>query len=107
MKDDVKPVAFGIRREELMQWKESVKRGEIAYLTHYWYEPRFPQFHTVTKVGCSDLERLAAWCIKYDLPPHYIHHRFAYPHFDLIGPKQKEILQSEQQWAQLERFGML
>ena len=27
-------MAFGIRRHELAAWKEKVKRGEIAFLTH-------------------------------------------------------------------------
>lgn len=35
-------MAFGIKREEMKQWKASVARGEIAYLTHYWVDPRFP-----------------------------------------------------------------
>jgi hypothetical protein len=99
-------MAFGITREELRQWKEQVSRGEIAYLTHYWFEPRFPECRTVTKVGCSDVERLAAWCMEHDLNPRYIHRRKPYPHFDLIGDKQKEILRKERLWDQLIRFGL-
>jgi hypothetical protein len=30
--------------------------------------------------------------------------RDEYPHFDLIGPRQKEILMKEQLWDQIERF---
>ncbi len=100
-------MAFGINREELSQWKAAVNKGEIAFLTHYWYDPRFPNFNTVTKVGCSDVNRLSEWCIANDLPPKYIHNRNPFPHFDLIGPKQKEILQQEQLWTQLKRFGMM
>jgi hypothetical protein len=100
-------MAFGISREELMQWKNAVKRGELAFLTHYWYEPRYPGIRTVTKVGCSNLERLSQWCVNNGLNPKYIHNRPPYPHFDLIGPKQKEILQKEQLWRQIERFRIL
>ncbi|OAB45178.1 hypothetical protein [Paenibacillus antarcticus] len=100
-------MAFGINREELSQWKAAVNRGEIAYLTHYWVDPRFPNINTVTKVGCADLERLSKWCIANELPPKYIHHRTMFPHFDLIGPKQRDILIQEQLWSHLERFGMI
>lgn len=97
-------MAFGINRQELLQWKEAVSRGEIAFLTHYWLDPRFPSVKTVTKVGCSDVDKLAAWCRRYGLNPAYIHHRPPYPHFDLLGPKQSEILRMEGQWEQLNRF---
>ncbi|UUZ79653.1 hypothetical protein LJK88_31755 [Paenibacillus sp. P26] len=100
-------MAFGITREELMAWKEAVSRGEIALITHYWYDPRFPDVTTVTKAGCSDLDRLTAWCVKYGLNPRYIHRRSQFPHYDLIGPKQVEILQKEQRWDQLGRFKLL
>lgn len=99
-------MAFGIKREELMRWKERVEQGEIAYLTHYWFEPRFPQYRTVTKVGCSDVGKLTEWCLANGLNPKYIHHRQPFPHFDLIGPKQKEILQREQLWEHVARFGL-
>ena len=97
-------MAFGISRAELAAWKQAVTRGEIAYLTHYWTDPRFPNMHTVTKVGCSDLDKLRAWCISHDLPPQYIHHRLPYPHFDLLGPKQKEILAEAGLHSHIERF---
>jgi hypothetical protein len=97
-------MAFGITREELSQWKDAVTRGEIAFLTHFWIEPRFPGIRSVTKVGCSDIERLSQWCLAHGLDPKYIHRRPPFPHFDLIGPKQKEILQKERMWDQLERF---
>lgn len=100
-------MAFGIDREELHRWKQAVSRGEIAYLTHYWLDPRFPGINTVTKVGCSDLNRLEAWCRQHGLSPDYIHHRAHFPHFDLIGPKQREILIQEELWDQLERFSLL
>jgi hypothetical protein len=47
-------LAFGVKRHELRHWQEAVSRGEIAYLTHYWTDTRFPSVRTVTKVGCSD-----------------------------------------------------
>lgn len=97
-------MAFGINREELNRWKRSVANGQIAFLTHYWHDPRFPQFRTVTKVGCADLRRLAAWCRSHGLDPRHIHHRPPYPHFDLIGPRQAEILMRERLWSHLDRF---
>jgi len=97
-------MAFGITRAEMKRWKDKVLRGEIAYLTHYWLDPRFPGVRTVTKVGCSDLDKLSAWCESYGLDSRYIHQRQPYPHFDLIGPKQREILLLEQQSDQLKRF---
>jgi hypothetical protein len=100
-------VAFGISREELDRWKEAVARGEIAFLTHYWVDPRFPGIKSVTKVGCANLEVLSAWCTAHGLNPAYIHKRSPFPHFDLMGPKQKEILQKEQLLEQLKRFRLL
>lgn len=100
-------MAFGITRIELNAWKEAVARGEIAFLTHYWYDPRFPQCHTVTKVGCADLDKLKLWCTDRGLNPEYIHHRETFPHYDLIGSKQKEILLREQLWDHLQRFKLL
>lgn len=100
-------MAFGINRQELNQWKQAVSRGEIAYLTHYWLDPRFPGIKTVTKVGCNDLARLEDWCLRHDLSPAYIHHRPPFPHFDLLGPKQRDILIQEQLWEQLNRFHLL
>jgi hypothetical protein len=100
-------VAFGITREELEKWKEAVSRGEIAFLTHFWIDPRFPDITTVTKVGCANLEVLSEWCAANGLNPKYIHNRPPFPHFDLIGPKQKEILKKENMWEQLKRFRLL
>ncbi|MEW9701662.1 hypothetical protein [Paenibacillus sp. SI8] len=97
-------MAFGIRRAELHSWQEAVLRGEIAFLTHYWLDERFAGIRTVTKVGCANLERLSAWCVANGLNPRYIHNRPPYPHFDLIGPKQREILEREEQWEQISRF---
>lgn len=99
-------MAFGITREELDRWKEAVERGEIAFLTHFWIEPRFPGIKTVTKVGCADREKLAEWCEANGLSPRYIHDRPPFPHYDLIGPKQIEILQKEKLWDHLRRFGL-
>ncbi|OIJ16801.1 hypothetical protein BKP37_04525 [Anaerobacillus alkalilacustris] len=97
-------MAFGIKREELIAWKEKVQRGEIAYLTHYWYDPRFPDCKTVTKVGCADLERLSNWGKQYNIPTKYIDNRSKYPHFDLLGIRQIEILTKENMLDQLSRF---
>jgi hypothetical protein len=100
-------VAFGITREELNKWKQAVTRGEIAFLTHYWVDARFPGIKTVTKVGCANRERLSAWCHDHGLNPAYIHDRPPFPHYDLLGDKQKEILQKEGLWDHLERFRIL
>lgn len=54
-------MAFGIKRHEIKEWKRKIDAGEIAFLTHYWLDDRFPGSKTVTKVGCHDLERLADW----------------------------------------------
>jgi hypothetical protein len=97
-------MAFGISRKELTDWKEAVARGEISFLTHFWYDVRFPNYTSITKVGCANMETLMLWCIKNDLNPQYIHKRNNFPHFDVIGPKQKEILQSEGLWEHLKRF---
>ncbi|BDG35624.1 hypothetical protein HT574_15580 [Parageobacillus sp. VR-IP] len=97
-------MAFGIRRWELMEWKEKVKRGEIAFLTHYWYDERFPEYTSVTKVGCSDIEKLAAWGKQYGLRKEWIHRRGEFSHFDLLGETQKEILQQEGLTEHLLRF---
>ncbi len=99
-------MAFGIKREELRKWKEAVLKGEIAFLTHYWVDPRFPDTKTVTKVGCANLERLSTWCKAHGLNPTYIHDRPPFPHYDLIGPKQKEILEKEGLWDHVTRFGI-
>ncbi|MBA2875474.1 hypothetical protein [Thermaerobacillus caldiproteolyticus] len=97
-------MAFGIRKQELDAWKEKVQNGEIAFLTHFWYDPRFPEYTTVTKVGCGDVNKLAAWGIKYGLRKEWIHQRNSFPHFDLLGEKQKNILQQEGLIDHIERF---
>jgi hypothetical protein len=89
-------MAFGLRREELNAWKKRIDAGEIAFLTHYWIDKRFPQANTVTKVGCSDINKLKKWGTQYGLRPEWIHYRKdGYSHFDLIGEIQKSILQKE------------
>ncbi len=97
-------LAFGINRKELQSWKLKVKNGEIAFITHYWLDDRFPGCHTVTKVGCNDIDKLTAWGRKYGLQAKWIHQRHTYPHFDLFGDLQKEILMKENLWEQIERF---
>ncbi|OXM83773.1 hypothetical protein [Paenibacillus rigui] len=97
-------MAFGIKRNELQLWKEAVSRGELAFLTHYWIDPRFPDIKSVTKVGCSDLDKLSDWCTSHGLNPQYIHHRQPFPHYDLMGSKQIEILRKEQLYSHLDRF---
>jgi hypothetical protein len=89
-------VAFGIGKKELREWKEKIDKGEIAFLTHYWLDDRFPGCKTVTKVGCSDLEKLKRWGISHGLKPEWIDIRKdGYSHFDLLGDRQKQILAKE------------
>lgn len=89
-------MAFGIKRVDVVAWKQEIDQGQIAFLTHYWLDDRFPGCKTVTKVGCNDLERLAEWGKKYGLKKEWIHHRKdGYSHFDLLGARQKEILKAE------------
>ncbi|MGG1576010.1 hypothetical protein [Fictibacillus sp. NRS-1165] len=99
-------MAFGLTRQELNEWKKKASDGEVAFITHFWYDPRFPDVKTVTKVGCSNLHILEDWGKKYGLKKEWVHHRHGYPHFDLMGQKQKEILQSEKLIHQLERLLM-
>jgi hypothetical protein len=89
-------VAFGIGKKELREWKDKIDSGEIAFLTHYWLDDRFPGCKTVTKVGCSDLEKLKKWGTSHGLLPEWIDIRKdGYSHFDLLGDRQKEILARE------------
>lgn len=97
-------MAFGINRTELIQWKNAVMNGQIAFLTHFWTDERFPGSFTVTKVGCNDLDKLIAWGKKYGLKTNWIHNHKEFPHFDLFGEQQKSILQREEQWEQINRF---
>ncbi|WP_339227866.1 hypothetical protein NSQ77_20125 [Oceanobacillus sp. FSL K6-2867] len=97
-------MAFGIKRSELLAWKENVTNGNIDFLTHYWIDERFPGCNTVTKVGCNDLDKLIAWGKNYGLQKDWIHQDDIYPHFDLFGERQREILQRENQWEQIDRF---
>lgn len=89
-------LAFGIKRKELQLWKKEIDEGKIAFLTHYWIDDRFPGCNTVTKVGCHDLNKLAAWGEQYGLKREWIHNRKdGYSHFDLIGEREKDILMKE------------
>ncbi|MEW4218467.1 hypothetical protein [Rossellomorea marisflavi] len=100
-------MAFGINRSELNQWKARVEQGEIAFLTHYWLDSRFPDAKTVTKAGCSNLNALIEWGIGYGLKPEWIDHRHSgYPHFDLLGDKQLQVLLAEGLEDHIERFQM-
>ncbi|RSL33276.1 hypothetical protein D7Z54_11670 [Salibacterium salarium] len=97
-------MAFGINRRELNDWKQKATAGEIAFITHYWYDPRFPECHSVTKVASSNLKKLAEWGAQYGLKSEWIHQRESFPHFDLLGDKQVQILKEEGKHSQLQRF---
>jgi len=97
-------MAFGIKRDELYRWKSAVKNGEIAFLTHYWMDERFPDCYTVTKVGCRDMDKLIEWGKTHGLRENWIDCDPDYPHFDLFGEHQKRILEKENKLEQLDRF---
>ncbi|TMU87420.1 hypothetical protein FGG79_04645 [Bacillus sp. BHET2] len=98
-------MAFGLHKQELWDWKRRVKRGEIAFLTHYWLDDRFPNARSVTKVGCSNIKTLSQWGEKYGLKKEWIHEREdGYPHFDLIGDIQLDILLKEGLHEHIARF---
>ncbi|RSK27145.1 hypothetical protein EJF36_09785 [Bacillus sp. HMF5848] len=97
-------MAFGVSKRELNEWKRTVLQGDIAFLTHYWYDSRFPHLRTVTKVGCSDIQLLVTWGLKYELKKEWIHHYRQLPHFDLMGEKQLKILQAEGLIEHIKRF---
>lgn len=97
-------MAFGINREELIRWKQRVKSGEIALLTHYWQDSRFKGCYTVTKAGCNDINKLIDWGIQYDLKKEWIDYHSKYPHFDLFGNIQKNILLKEGYNHHIHRF---
>lgn len=97
-------MAFGITRSELMAWKQKVKQGELAFITHYWIHPRYPDVTTVTKAGCSNIDKLISWGVEHGLKPEWIHDRDEFPHFDLIGPMQKRLLLKEGLTDQIRRF---
>ncbi|SFE37016.1 hypothetical protein [Alteribacillus iranensis] len=97
-------MAFGIKRSELESWKKLASKGEVAFITHYWYDERFPDCTTVTKAACSDLSTLIKWGQKYGLKKEWIHYREWFPHFDLLGEKQLYILKEENKTDQIARF---
>ena len=99
-------MAFGINRDELHEWKTCVKNGEIAFLTHYWTDKRFPGCVTVTKVGCSNIQKLIHWGNKYELSETWIHYDKNYPHFDLFGDVQKAILRNEGKWDHISKYNL-
>ncbi|WP_099221382.1 hypothetical protein [Listeria costaricensis] len=98
-------MAFGVKRAELEAFKEKAARGEIALITHYWLDARFPDANTVTKAASSDLAKLKAWGKQYGLPEAYIDYNHeGLPHYDLFGEIQRMILIKEGEMEQLHRF---
>ena len=51
-------MAFGINRQQLKAWKNAVRREEIAFLTHYWLDERFPDSKYSHKSRMRDVEKL-------------------------------------------------
>lgn len=97
-------MAFGLKRSELMTWKKNVENGKIDFLTHFWLDDRFPGCKTVTKVGCSDVKKLKDWGKTYGLHEEWIHWHENYPHFDLFGERQRNILERENKWDHIKKF---
>jgi hypothetical protein len=99
-------MAYGLTKSELHNWKSKVKNGEIAFLTHYWLDERFPACVTVTKAGCSDIEKLKNWGRQFGLKEAWIDYHEHFPHFDLFGEKQKEVLVGAGEWEQIKKFNL-
>lgn len=99
-------MAFGIKRNDLNAWKSAVQQGEVAFLTHYWLDDRFPNANTVTKAACQDMKQLIEWGKGYGLKKEWIHVREGFPHFDLIGDPQKRILQKERSLGNIMEYGL-
>ncbi|MFC4735702.1 hypothetical protein ACFO4L_03800 [Bacillus daqingensis] len=99
-------MAFGVTKQELAAWKRSVRSGNVAFLTHFWYDKRFPQYNTVTKAACSDRGRLIEWGLTYGLHETWIHEDRLYPHFDLIGADEFRILEQEGELEKLLKLRM-
>ncbi|MBP3952915.1 hypothetical protein [Bacillus suaedae] len=97
-------MAFGISRKQLNDWKKQAQTGQIAFITHYWLDDRFPECSTVTKVACADLDKLITWGERHGLKAEWIHQRDHYPHFDLLGERQRQILVKEGLEEQLNRL---
>ncbi|WP_078546904.1 hypothetical protein [Litchfieldia alkalitelluris] len=97
-------MAFGISRDELEEWKNKVAAGKIAFITHFWQDPRFMDVTSVTKVGCNDLQKLVEWGHSYGLKREWIHNRNVYPHFDLLGEIQLKVLKAEGLHSHIQRF---
>lgn len=97
-------MAFGIKRDELNEWKLRVKNEQIAFLTHYWIDKRFPGCKTVTKVGCGNISTLIEWGKKHGLKEEWIDFKEEYPHFDLFGHYEYDIMEKEGYLEQLKRF---
>lgn len=92
-------------KTELSRWKATAKQGHVSFLTHFWYDTRFPEYKTVTKAACANRETLVTWGKKYGLKEKWIHDRNEFPHFDLLGDIEKQVLikeGSEQKLLQLE-----
>ncbi len=100
-------MAFGIDRKELKAWKQRVAAGEIAFLTHYWLDDRFPGCKTVTKAGCADVEKLKEWGRKYALKPEWIDYKEGFPHFDLFGKVELQALLDANLEEQAQRFRLV
>ncbi|EUJ17253.1 hypothetical protein MAQA_13825 [Listeria aquatica FSL S10-1188] len=101
----MKKMAFGVQREELIAFKKKAEQGEVALLTHYWLDDRFPNSKTVTKAASADIEALKRWGRKYHLPENYIDYGHKdLPHYDLFGDIQLKILEEEGKWDQIDRF---
>ncbi|MGE6632226.1 hypothetical protein [Bacillus sp. NPDC077027] len=99
-------MAFGLKRQDLEAWKTAVKNGEVAFLTHYWLDDRFPEANTVTKAACQDIVQLIKWGEGHGLKKEWVHDREDFPHFDLIGHTQKRIIEKERALGKIRLYGL-
>lgn len=98
-------MAFGIHKQELAEWKRQIDNGNIAFLTHYWLDERFPHCRTVTKSRVQGFRNARPLGKKVRLKKEWIDKRKdGYSHFDLLGDRQKEILEREGLQSHIEKF---
>lgn len=89
-----------------MRGNQLSSKENLAFLTHYWLDDRFPHANTVTKAACQDMKQLIEWGEKHGLKKEWIHDRAGFPHFDLIGEPQKRILQKERSLGNIHEYGL-
>lgn len=79
-------------------WKE-VKRairlareGNVVIYSHPWHSEKMGQAKVVTKIMCSDKEKLLSWGNKRGLPLRAFHDTKKMPHYDIWGERAEAFL---------------